>query len=166
MQYQFGITLLNKTLYKIVQRISKIKSVNGIKMEYGRVQWDPELIDLFYDELKELLFIGIPSAFIINIDESGYSGWIDTVYILCTLDYSMFKKEKMRKMVVDTCIQMIKIIDSFSQSSSSSNVANTFRAWIRSKYDHKKDIFTSIAIPIPYIYRICATKVRINSIIH
>ena len=61
-----------------MHRIPQIKAVNGIKMKSNRVQCDPDLIDLFYDELEELLSLGIPSAFIINIDESGYCDWIDT----------------------------------------------------------------------------------------
>lgn len=54
-----------------MHRIPQIKAVNGIKMKSNRVQCDPDLIDLFYDELEELLSLGIPSDFIINIDESG-----------------------------------------------------------------------------------------------
>lgn len=76
-QYQFGIPLLIKTFYKFVTRIPQIKAVNGIKMESDRVQCNPDLIEYFYNQLEEILLTGILSAFVINIDESGYCDWVN-----------------------------------------------------------------------------------------
>lgn len=41
-------------------------------------QCDRYFIDYFYDYLDEILLFGIPSAFVINIDESGYCNWVDS----------------------------------------------------------------------------------------
>ena len=89
LQYQFGISLFIKTLYKIVQRIPMLKTVNGVKMEEERVLCDPELIDLFYYELENVLTLGLPSALIINIDECGFSEWVDTndIQVVVPIDY-------------------------------------------------------------------------------
>lgn len=75
---QFNIVMLIKTLYKLIQRIPQLKTVDGRKMESDRVYCDPELIDYFYDKLEEILLQSIPSAFAINIDESGYIEWVDS----------------------------------------------------------------------------------------
>ena len=66
----------------------------------------------------------------------------------------------MQRMVVDTnlsnhTIQIIKILDSFNQASSPSNVVSAFRGdGIRSKNDPEKEFL------MLYIDRSCATKVR------
>ena len=46
-------------------------------MESERVNCGIHMIDQYYDDLEEVLKLGIPSAFIINIDEAGYSEWVD-----------------------------------------------------------------------------------------
>ena len=68
--------MLIKTLYKLIQRIPQLKTVDGRKMKSDQVNCDPELIDYFYDRLEEILLQSIPSAFVINIDESGYIEWV------------------------------------------------------------------------------------------
>lgn len=47
-------------------------------MESERVHCNTELIDMYYSKLERILkTYRIPSAFIINIDEAGYSEWVD-----------------------------------------------------------------------------------------
>ena len=74
---RFGISLMIKTLYKLIGQIPQLKSVTGIPMESERVNCGIHMIDQYYDDLEEVLKLGIPSAFIINIDEAGYSEWVD-----------------------------------------------------------------------------------------
>ena len=44
---KFEKVMLIKTLYKLIQRIPQLKTVNGKKMESDRVNCDPDLIDFF-----------------------------------------------------------------------------------------------------------------------
>lgn len=89
--------MLIKTLYKLIQRVPQLKIVNGKKMESDRVYCDPEQIDSFYDRLEEILSQGIPSAFVINVDESGYCEWVDEIEI------SVDRNSKRASMMAGIC---------------------------------------------------------------
>lgn len=60
---KFEKVMLIKTLYKLIQRIPQLNTVNRKKMESDRINCDLELINYFYDQLEQILFQGIPSAF-------------------------------------------------------------------------------------------------------
>lgn len=68
-----------KTLYGQLSRVPQIKSIDADPMEKNRVDCPIELIEQFYNDLESILDTNkIPSAFVFNIDEAGFSEWADS----------------------------------------------------------------------------------------
>lgn len=65
-----------------------LKIVQGIPLESQRALVKSEEIDQYYRELSEILSVRIPSQFVINIDEVGFTEFYQTKKVKCVVPYS------------------------------------------------------------------------------
>ena len=72
----FELTVPLNTLHKWVARQSELVSGLAEPMESARVCVSFEDISRYYNEL-EANIQGVPAAFVVNVDESGYQRWVD-----------------------------------------------------------------------------------------
>lgn len=68
---RFDKSIEQSALYKLIQRIPQLKSVEGEPMDSLRIECSYQEIDSYYNELETILQRKIPAPFVINIDESG-----------------------------------------------------------------------------------------------
>jgi hypothetical protein len=54
-----------------------LKFVQGIPFDAARVDADPTEIEMYLDEIEELI-VGFPAAMIVSLDETGHCEWVDT----------------------------------------------------------------------------------------
>jgi hypothetical protein len=54
----------------------ELRRIKGIPMEKGRVQFDPQELQVYFEDLTRLV-TGKPAAFVFNLDESGFQDWVD-----------------------------------------------------------------------------------------
>lgn len=76
---RFDKEMQQSALYKLIQRISQLKSVEGEPMDSLRISCSCEDIDSYYDKLEAILQRKIPAPFVINIDESGCNEFADAM---------------------------------------------------------------------------------------
>jgi hypothetical protein len=72
----FEMAVSLNAMSHIVKQIPGLKTVKGIPMERSRVMADENAIDGYCEHLTTFL-PGIPRAFIVNIDESGFANYTD-----------------------------------------------------------------------------------------
>jgi hypothetical protein len=75
-QLVFSINVSLNTMAHIVKQMPGLKTVKGIPMERTRVMANDEAIDAYYERVSTLL-PGIPRAFVVNADESGFADYTD-----------------------------------------------------------------------------------------
>ena len=71
---QFDICITTESLRHIIRTLPGMRTCLGIRMEEERVNCDPVLIDRWFDDLSRVVSLGIPPAFISNVDEVGFGG--------------------------------------------------------------------------------------------
>jgi hypothetical protein len=76
-QYFFDINVSQNTMAHILRRVPDVKMITGIPLDRSRVMADPHAIDAFYENIRPLID-GVPRAFIVNIDESGFADYPDS----------------------------------------------------------------------------------------
>lgn len=89
------------SVYKLVNNLPQLKTVQGVPMERERVESNCDEIDQYYVQLEKILNDKIPSAFIMNIDEAGFSDWADAIGITIVAP-SDFNEEKVQ-IPIDRC---------------------------------------------------------------
>ena len=76
---RFDKSIEQSALYKLIQRIPQLKSVEGEPMDSLRIEYSCQEIDSYYNELEAILQRKIPAPFVINIDESGCNEFVDAM---------------------------------------------------------------------------------------
>ena len=74
---KIGKSIKMNTIYHIISKNPKIKTVTGIPMEKVRAESTLESIIDYYDRLKCALQYDIPTHFFFNMDESGIQEFVD-----------------------------------------------------------------------------------------
>lgn len=74
----FDLAVNIKSLRSLIERTDAFKTVVGEPMEDSRNFCDPSAIDEYLAHLEEVLRVGkVPAAFVVNIDEAGFSEFVD-----------------------------------------------------------------------------------------
>jgi hypothetical protein len=75
---EFHIEVPMKTIRQHVKSIPGFKVIEGKPMDAKRLQCDPDEINRYYDVLQNFLARdALPSALVINLDETGHDDWGD-----------------------------------------------------------------------------------------
>ena len=83
---KFGLVVDLESLYQYIGNNERLRTVTGIPMEDARVFARTSEIDQYLKRIQEIITIGeIPSAFVVNIDESGF----ETYVVVCILRSSI-----------------------------------------------------------------------------
>jgi hypothetical protein len=75
-EYFFDVSVSQNTMAHILRNMPDVKLVTGVPMDKHRVMADPHAINDFYTNIRTLL-MGIPRAFVVNMDESGFADYSD-----------------------------------------------------------------------------------------
>ena len=73
----FNKIVKNNTLAHMIARLEITKIIPGYPSESKRIEVPLELIEEYYINLQQILLSRIPSAFVLNVDESGFQEWTD-----------------------------------------------------------------------------------------
>ena len=113
LQDEFGVTVNIKSLRSLIHNTSLFKAVDGEPMEDSRVLSRPEEIDEYLAELEETIRVArVPAAFIVNIDEAGFSEFADsrttrrivpTTYPLEKIPVPVSRAEKRATLLAGIC---------------------------------------------------------------
>ena len=74
---KLGKSIKIDTIYHIISRCDKVKSVTGVPMEAVRAESTLESIVDYYQRLECALQYDIPTHFFFNVDESGFQEFVD-----------------------------------------------------------------------------------------
>ena len=74
---RYNMDVKKDTILHFINRNPLLKLIRGIPLEDSRFYCNTCLIDQFYDDLESII-TEIPSAFVLNLDETGFNEFTDT----------------------------------------------------------------------------------------
>ena len=84
---KFELSINIVSLRSYISRCRDMRTCIGRPLEDNRLYADPEKIDKYFEQLKNIMCFCIPASFIINIDEVGFQEYSDRRDIMCIVPF-------------------------------------------------------------------------------